>query len=154
MKRDSRIYIPGHSGLVGSALLRRLQAERYTNLTTRTHAELDLERQDEVESFFEREKPEYVFLAAAKVGGIWANNEYPADFIYSNLAIQTNVIHAAWKTRVKRLLFLGSSCVYPRDCSQPMNEEQLLSGPLEATNQPYAVAKIAGTSTVLMIIWT
>jgi GDP-L-fucose synthase len=144
MKRDSCIYIPGHSGLVGSALLRRLQAEGYTNLTTRTHAKLDLERQDEVESFFEIEKPEYVFLAAAKVGGIWANNEYPADFIYSNLAIQTNVIHAAWKTGVKRLLFLGSSCVYPRDCPQPMKEEHLLSGPLEATNQPYAVAKIAG----------
>jgi GDP-L-fucose synthase len=144
MNPDSRIYIAGHTGLVGSALLRRLQTEGYTNLITRSHAELDLERQEEVETFFERERAEYVFLAAAKVGGIWANNKYPADFIYSNLAIQTNVIHAAWKAGVKRLLFLGSSCVYPRECPQPMKEEYLLSGPLELTNEPYAVAKIAG----------
>jgi GDP-L-fucose synthase len=144
MNRSARIYVAGHTGLVGSALLRGLRAEGYTDLITRTHSELDLERQAEVETFFEREKPEYVFLAAAKVGGIWANLTYPAEFIYSNLAVQTNVIHAAWKTGVKRLLFLGSSCVYPRDCPQPMKEEYLLTGPLEPTNEPYAVAKIAG----------
>jgi GDP-L-fucose synthase len=144
MNPDSRIYIAGHTGLVGSALLRGLQAEGYTNLITRTHAELDLERQEEVETFFERERPEYVFLAAAKVGGIWANRTYPAEFVYRNLAIQTSVIHAAWKTGVRRLLFLGSSCVYPRECPQPMKEEYLLTGPLELTNEPYGVAKIAG----------
>jgi GDP-L-fucose synthase len=129
---------------VGSALLRKLETEGYTNLVTRTHAELDLELQSEVEAFFTETKPEYVFLAAAKVGGILANNTYPAEFIYSNLAIQTNVIHAAWKTGVKRLFFLGSSCIYPRECPQPMKEEYLLTGPLEPTNEPYAVAKIAG----------
>lgn len=144
MKQNSRIYIAGHTGLVGSALLRKLTAEGYTRVITRTHAQLDLERQAEVEAFFEKEKPEYVFLAAAKVGGIWANESYPADFIYNNLAIQTNVIHATWKTGVKRLLFLGSSCIYPRECPQPMKEEYLLTGPLEPTNEPYAVAKIAG----------
>lgn len=115
MKRDSRIYLAGHTGLVGSALVRKLQAEGYINIITRTHAELDLERQSETKAFFEVEKPEYVILAAAKVGGIWANNTYPAKFIYRNLAIQTNVIHAAWKAGVKRLLFLGSSCIYPRE---------------------------------------
>jgi GDP-L-fucose synthase len=144
MKRDARIYIAGHTGLVGSALLRKLQAEGYANLVTRTHSELDLERQTEVEAFFGEERPEYVFLAAAKVGGILANSSYPADFIYSNLAVQTNVIHAAWKAGVKRLLFLGSSCIYPRDCPQPMKEDYVLTGPLESTNEPYAVAKIAG----------
>ena len=144
MERDSRIYIAGHTGLVGSALLRRLQAEGYTKLLTRTHAELDLGRQSNTEAFLEKEKPDYLILAAAKVGGIWANNNYPAEFIYSNLAIQTNVIHAAWKTGVRRLLFLGSSCIYPKECPQPMKEEHLLTGPLEATNEPYAVAKIAG----------
>jgi len=144
MHSDSRIYIAGHTGLVGSALLRRLQAQGYSNLTTRTHAELDLKRQAEVEEFFEAEKPEYVFLAAAKVGGIWANKTQPAEFIYNNLVIQTNIIHSAWKAGVKRLLFLGSSCIYPRQCAQPMKEEYLLTGPLEATNEPYAVAKIAG----------
>jgi len=144
MNRSSRIYLAGHTGLVGSALLRKLQDEGYQNLITRTHAELDLERQTEVESFFNEETPEYVFLAAAKVGGIWANNTYPAEFIYANLAIQTNVIHAAWKTGVKRLLFLGSSCIYPRECPQPMKEEYILTGPLETTNAPYAIAKIAG----------
>ncbi|UCG11805.1 MAG: GDP-L-fucose synthase [Deltaproteobacteria bacterium] len=144
MERDSLIFLAGHKGLVGSALLRQLKAKGYGNLIVRSHAELDLERQSEVESFFDKERPEYVFLAAAKVGGIWANNTYPAEFIYKNLAIQTNVIHAAWKTGIKRLAFLGSSCIYPRECPQPMNEEHLLSGTLEATNEPYAVAKIAG----------
>ncbi len=144
MDKTAKIYIAGHTGLVGSALLRRLEAAGYTNLITRTHAELDLERQAEVEAFFNKERPEYVFLAAAKVGGIWANNTYPAEFIYQNLAIQTNVIHAAWKTGAKRLLFLGSSCTYPRECPQPMKEEYLLTGPLETTNEPYSVAKIAG----------
>ena len=144
MKRDATIYIAGDIGLVGSALLRRLKTAGYINLITRTHAELDLERQAEVEVFFAREKPEYVFLAAAKVGGIWANKTYPAEFIYNNLAIQTNVIHSAWKAGVRGLLFLGSSCIYPRECGQPMREEYLLTGPLEATNEPYAVAKIAG----------
>jgi GDP-L-fucose synthase len=144
MKRDAGIYIAGHNGLVGSALVRKLQAEGYTNVITRAHADLDLTRQGEVEAFFEEERPEYVFLAAAKVGGIWANQTYPADFIYRNLAIAMNVIHAAWKTEVQGLLFLGSSCIYPRECPQPMKEKYLLSGPLEVTNEPYAVAKIAG----------
>ncbi len=144
MNSNARIYIAGHNGLVGSALLRKLRAQDYTHLITRTHDELDLTRQAEVEAFFEDERPEYVFVAAAKVGGIWANKTYAADFIYRNLAIQTNVIHAAWKTEVKGLLFLGSSCIYPRDCPQPMKEEYLLTGPLEVTNEPYAVAKIAG----------
>lgn len=144
MNRSARIYVAGHTGLVGSALLRKLRTEGYTNVIIRTHGELDLERQAEVEAFFEKEKPEYVFLAAAKVGGIWANLTYPAEFIYSNLAVQANVIHAAWKTGVRRLLFLGSSCIYPRECPQPMKEEYLLAGPLEPTNEPYAIAKIAG----------
>ena len=139
-----RCYIAGHTGLVGSALVRKLREKGFSNLITRSHAELDLTRQSDVEAFMHAEKPEYVFLAAAKVGGILANNTYPAEFIYINLAIQTNIIHAAWKTGVKRLLFLGSSCIYPRDCPQPMKEEYLLTGPLEPTNEPYAVAKIAG----------
>lgn len=144
MNPQSRIYVAGHTGLVGSALLRRLRARGYSNLLLRTHMELDLTACEAVRSFFEHEKPEYVFLAAAKVGGIVANNTYPADFIYENLAIQTNVIHQAWRTEVKRLLFLGSSCIYPRDCPQPIKEEYLLTGPLEPTNRPYALAKIAG----------
>jgi GDP-L-fucose synthase len=144
MDKNSKIYIAGHGGLVGSAIYRRLKAEDYKNVITRTHAELDLERQAEVEEFFEARRPEYVFLTAAKVGGIWANSASPAEFIYRNLAIQTNVIQASWRARVKRLLFLGSSCIYPRKCPQPMREEYLLTGPLEPTNQPYAVAKIAG----------
>jgi GDP-L-fucose synthase len=144
MNKDSKIYVAGHTGLVGSALLRKLQSEGYTNIITSTHAELDLERQTEVESFFKEEAPGYVFLAAAKVGGILANDTYPAEFIYRNLAIQTNVIHAAWKMKVRRLLFLGSSCIYPRECPQPMKEDYMLTGPLEATNEPYATAKIAG----------
>jgi len=144
MNKQSKIYVAGHSGLVGSAILRRLKADKYQNLIFRCRVELDLTRQKEVEEFFKTEKPEYVFLAAAKVGGILANSTYPADFIYSNLVIQTNIIHAAWQTGVKRLLFLGSSCIYPRECPQPMKEEYLLTGPLESTNEPYAIAKIAG----------
>src|SRR3989339_872301 len=144
MDKNSKIYIAGHTGLVGSALVRRLEKEGFSNLILRSHSELDLGRQAEVETFFERERPEYVFLAAAKVGGIYANSTYPAEFIYKNIAIQTNIIHSSWKTGVKRLLLLGSSCIYPRDCPQPMKEEHLLTGPLEATNEPYAIAKIAG----------
>jgi len=144
MKHDAKIYVAGHRGLVGSAIVRRLMAGDFTNLISCSHSEVDLERQADVEAFFKKERPEYVFLAAAKVGGIWANNIYPAEFIYKNLAIQTNVIHAAWKARVKRLLFMGSSCIYPRECPQPMKEKDLLTGPLEPTNEPYAVAKIAG----------
>jgi GDP-L-fucose synthase len=144
MNLTDKIYIAGHRGLVGSALMRNLQAKGYTNLLTRTHAELDLTNQAAVEVFIAEEKPDYLFLAAAKVGGILANNEYPAEFIRDNLAIQTNLIHAAYKNNVKRLLFLGSSCIYPKLCPQPMKEEYLLTGPLEATNRPYALAKIAG----------
>ncbi len=144
MNKDARIYVAGHRGLVGSALVRALRGQGYENLALRTHAELDLMDQKAVEAFFQSEKPEYVFLAAARVGGIYANNSYPAEFILSNLGIQTSVIHTSWKTGVKRLLFLGSSCIYPRECLQPMKEEYLLSGPLEMTNRPYAIAKIAG----------
>lgn len=144
MNKNSKIFVAGHRGLVGSALVRRLQKEGFSNLILRTHKELDLERQSGVESFFEKERPEYVFLAAAKVGGIHANSTYPAEFIYNNTTMQTNIIHSAWKTGVKRLLFLGSSCIYPRDCPQPMKEEYLLTGLLEATNEPYAIAKISG----------
>ena len=144
MDRSARIYVAGHRGLVGSALMRVLAAKGYTNLITRTHVELDLTDQAAVREFFEKERPEYVFLAAAKVGGILANNTYPAEFIRDNLAIQTHVIHEAWRVGVKRLLFLGSSCIYPRDCPQPIREEYLLTGPLEPTNRPYALAKIAG----------
>ena len=129
---------------MGSAILRKLQSDGYTNLIYRTHKELDLTRQNEVEPFFETEKPEYVFMAAAKVGGIWGNNTYPADFIFGNLAIQNNIIHSSYINNVKKLLFLGSSCIYPKRCPQPMKEEHLLSGYLEPTNEPYAVAKIAG----------
>jgi GDP-L-fucose synthase len=144
MQADARIYVAGHRGLAGSALVRRLTGEGYRNLVTRTHAELELTDQTAVRKFFEKEKPAYVFVAAAKVGGILANNDYPAEFIQSNLAVQTNVIHEAWRNGVKRLLFLGSSCIYPRDCPQPIKEEYLLSGPLEFTNRAYAIAKIAG----------
>lgn len=144
MERASKIYVAGHRGLVGSALVRRLQAGGYVSLITRTHAELDLTNQEAVASFFSKEKPEYVFLAAAKVGGIHANNTSPADFIYQNLMIETNVIHAAYVSRVKKLLFLGSSCIYPKNAPQPMKEEYLLTGLLEPTNEPYALAKIAG----------
>jgi GDP-L-fucose synthase len=143
MDRNDRIYIAGHRGLVGSALVRRLAGE-YRNLVFRTHAELELTDQQAVERFFEAERPDVVFLAAAKVGGILANNTYPAEFIYDNLAVQLNVLHAAWRTGVKRLLFLGSSCIYPRDCPQPISEDYLMTGPLEPTNSAYALAKIAG----------
>jgi len=144
MNKESKIYIAGHRGLVGSALMRRLQAKGYTNLVTRTHAELDLCDQAAVRDYFAQEKPDCVILAAAKVGGIHANNTLPAEFIYSNLAIQTNVIHSAWQNNVSRLLFLGSSCIYPKNAPQPMTEDCLLTGPLEPTNRPYALAKIAG----------
>lgn len=144
MDIQSRIYVAGHRGLVGSAIVRRLRAEGAGHLLLRTHQELDLTDQAGVEAFFAREKPEYVFLAAAKVGGIHANNTYPAEFIHHNLTIQTNVIHSAWKHEVKKLMFLGSSCIYPRDCPQPIKEDYLLTGSLEPTNEPYAIAKIAG----------
>ena len=144
MDYEAKIYVAGHRGLVGLALIRNLNASGYTNLVTRTHAELDLTKQAAVDAFFKQEKPDYVFLAAAKVGGIHANNAYPAEFIRDNLAIQTNVIHAAYQNSVKRLLFLGSSCIYPKVAPQPMKEEYLLTGPLEPTNRPYALAKIAG----------
>lgn len=144
MNKNSKIYIAGHRGLVGSALVRRLQAKGYHNLVLRTHAELELRDQAAVQAFFVKEKPEFVILAAAKVGGIHANNTYPAEFIEDNLLIQNNVIHNAWKNNVKSLLFLGSSCIYPKQAPQPMKEECLLTGPLEPTNRPYALAKIAG----------
>jgi GDP-L-fucose synthase len=146
MRKTSKIYIAGHRGLVGSALLRRLIAAGHNpqSLVLRTHSELELRDQAAVQAFFAQEKPEYVILAAAKVGGIHANNTYPAEFIEDNLIIQNNVIHNAWKNNVKRLLFLGSSCIYPKNAPQPMKEEYLLTGPLEPTNRPYALAKIAG----------
>lgn len=144
MNPESKIYVAGHRGLVGSALLRNLRQRGYQNLTTRTHAELDLTDQAAVEAFFAAERPDYVFLAAARVGGIHANNTYPAEFIRDNLAIQANIVHAAWRHQVKRLLFLGSSCIYPKPAPQPLKEESLLTGPLEPTNRPYALAKIAG----------
>lgn len=144
MQPHEKIYVAGHRGLVGSALMRNLKVKGYSNIVTRTHAELDLTEQAAVHAFMQEEAPDYVFLAAARVGGIHANNTYPAEFIYSNLVIQTNVFHAAWKANVERLLFLGSSCIYPRECPQPIKEEYLLTGPLEATNRPYALAKIAG----------
>jgi GDP-L-fucose synthase len=144
MRQDSRIYVAGHRGLVGSAIVRRLAATGFKNVIGRTHAEVDLADARAVRTFFEAEQPEYVFLAAAKVGGILANDRFPADFIAHNLAIQGNVIGEAHRAKVKRLLFLGSSCIYPRDCPQPIKEEYLLTGPLEATNRPYAIAKIAG----------
>jgi GDP-L-fucose synthase len=141
---EARVFVAGHRGLVGAALMRRLEAGGYGRLITRTRQELDLTRQTQVEEFFDAEKPEVVIVSAAKVGGILANNTYRADFIRDNLQIQTNLISAAHGAGVERLLFLGSSCIYPRDCPQPIKEDYLLSGPLEATNQPYAIAKIAG----------
>ncbi|MCQ9376029.1 GDP-L-fucose synthase [Methyloversatilis sp. XJ19-13] len=144
MHKNARIYIAGHRGLVGSAIVRNLEAKGYTNLVTRMHAELDLTDAAATDAFFAAEKPEYVFLAAAKVGGIVANNSYPAEFIRDNLVIQTNVIHSAWTHGVTRLMFLGSSCIYPKMAQQPMREDCLLTGPLEPTNRPYALAKIAG----------
>jgi len=144
MTYHPKIYIAGHLGMVGSAILRTLRQQGQTNIVTRTHAELDLTNQAAVQAFFQTEKPEQVYLAAAKVGGIHANNTYPAEFIYENLMVQVNVIHNAWRTGVKKLLFLGSSCIYPRLAPQPMTEAALLTGPLEPTNEPYAIAKIAG----------
>lgn len=144
MEINSKIYIAGHRGMVGSAILRRLQKEGYKNLICRTSSELDLRNQQAVDNFFAQEKPEFVFLAAAKVGGIFANSEYPADFLYDNLMIQNNVIHSAWKYKVAKLLFLGSSCIYPKMAPQPLKEEYLLTGPLEPTNDAYAIAKITG----------
>ncbi|TVR05952.1 MAG: GDP-L-fucose synthase [Spirochaetaceae bacterium] len=143
MNKQTKIYVAGHRGMVGSAVVRRLQAAGHANLITRTHAELDLTRQQEVEEFFARERPEVVVLAAARVGGILANNTYRAEFIYQNTMIAANVIHAAWQHGVQKLLNLGSSCIYPKHAPQPMKEEHLLTGPLEPTNEPYAVAKIA-----------
>lgn len=144
MNEDSKIYIAGHAGLVGSALLRCLQSHGYTNILTRSIEQLDLRNQQLVNSFFQREQPEYVFIAAAKVGGIFANATCPADFLYDNIMIATNIIHAAFANNVKKLLFLGSSCIYPKQCPQPIREEYLLTGPLEITNEAYAIAKIAG----------
>ena len=144
MEKAAKIYVAGHRGLVGSALCKALQQKGYTNLVYRTHAELDLTNQKAVQVFFEQEKPEYVFLAAAKVGGIVANNTYRGAFIYENMMIQNNVIHQSYVHGVKKLLFLGSTCIYPKECSQPMKEEYLLTAPLEYTNEPYAIAKIAG----------
>ena len=144
MNKDSKIYVAGHRGLVGSAIVRNLEERGYTNIIYRTHKELDLTRQVEVEKFFEEEKPEYVFLAAAKVGGIHANNTRPAEFIYDNLMIESNIIHSSYKYGVKKLLFLGSSCIYPKFANQPIKEEYLLTGELEPTNEAYAIAKITG----------
>lgn len=144
MNKNAKVYIAGHRGMVGSALRRKLESEGYTNFLTRTSRELDLRNQADVNDFFAHEKPDYVFLAAAKVGGILANNTYRGEFIYDNLMIQNNVIHAAHISGVKKLMFLGSSCIYPKLAPQPLREEYLLTGPLEATNEPYAIAKIAG----------
>jgi len=144
VEKNAKIYIAGHRGMVGSAIYRKLQKEGYNNLIVKTSAELDLRDQQAVTDFFNREFPEYVFLAAAKVGGIIANNTYRADFLYENVCIQNNVIHEAYKTGVKKLMFLGSSCIYPKLAPQPLKEEYLLTGPLEETNEPYAIAKIAG----------
>ena len=142
--KTKKLYIAGHKGMVGSALMRKFQSEGFTNIVTRTFEELDLRRQKDVEEFFEKEKPSYVIIAAAKVGGILANNTYRAEFIYDNLMIEANLIHGAYRSSVEKLIFLGSSCIYPKNAPQPLKEEYLLSGYLEATNEPYAVAKIAG----------
>lgn len=144
MRKDSRIFVAGHRGLVGSAIVRRLAADGHENVLVRTREDLDLRDQRSVESFFHENRPEFVFMAGAKVGGILANSTYPAEFIYDNLAVQTNVIHAAWKCGTEKLVFLGSSCIYPKLAPQPMKEEHLLTGPLEPTNEWYAIAKIAG----------
>jgi len=144
MYLNDKIYIAGHHGLVGSAIVRQLEAKGFTNLLMRTHKELDLTSQAETQAFFKKEQPDYVILAAAKVGGIHANNTYPADFIYQNMMIETNVIHSAYENKVKRLLFLGSTCIYPKAVEQPMREDALLTDVLESTNEPYALAKIAG----------
>lgn len=142
--KDEKIYVAGHMGMVGSALVRNLQSKGYINILTRTRSQLDLLDQQATHAFLKSERPAYIFMAAAKVGGIYANNTYRADFIYENLAVEANVIHGAYQAGVQRLCFLGSSCIYPRDCPQPIKEEYLLTGPLEKTNEPYAIAKIAG----------
>ena len=147
MKKKEKIFIAGHQGMVGSALVRALKEKGHSNLVLKSHDELDLTVQEKVYSFFKEEHPDYVFLAAAQVGGILANTTYRAEFIYSNLAIQTNVLDAAWKYNVKRLIFFGSSCIYPKHCPQPIKENYLLTGPLETTNEYYAIAKIAGLKT-------
>lgn len=144
MELNDKIYIAGHRGMVGSAIVKKLQAKGFNNLVLRTSSEMDLRNQEAVTTFFETEKPDYVFLAAAKVGGIYANNTYRADFLYYNLMIQNNIIHQSFRHKVKKLLFLGSSCIYPKMAPQPLKEEYLLTGPLEPTNEPYAIAKIAG----------
>lgn len=144
MNKNAKIYIAGHNGMVGSAIMRCLQSLGYSNILTRSHAELDLTRQSLVEQFLKQERPDYIFLAAAKVGGIEANNTYRAEFIYQNLIIEANIVNAAWQAGIQRLLFLGSSCIYPRECPQPIKEDYLLTGPLEYTNEPFALAKIAG----------
>ena len=144
MEKNAKIYVAGHKGMVGSAIVKELKKQGYDNIITRSHKELDLTRQDQVEAFFEKEKPDYVFLAAAKVGGIVANNEAPADFMYDNMILEMNVIHSSFKNNVKKLMFLGSSCIYPRLAPQPIKEEYLLSGKLEETNEAYALAKISG----------
>jgi GDP-L-fucose synthase len=144
INNDSKIYVAGHTGMVGSAIVRQLKERGYTNLILKTRQELDLINQQAVQSFYEKFQPKYVFICAAKVGGIYANNTYRAQFIYENLQIQNNLIHNAYKSGTKKVLFLGSSCIYPRECIQPMKEEYLLTGPLEKTNEPYAIAKIAG----------
>jgi len=144
MNKSNKIYVAGHRGMVGSAIIRELKDQGFENIITRTHSELDLTNQQQVQEFFSQEKPDQVYLAAAKVGGIFANDTYPADFIYQNLMIEANVIHSAFKSNIKKLLFLGSSCIYPKLADQPMKEDALLSGYLEPTNEPYAIAKIAG----------
>ena len=144
MRNDAKIFVAGHKGMVGSAIIRRLERSGYLNILTVSHSDLDLTCQSSVEHFMRDENPEYIFMAAAKVGGIHANNSFRAEFIYQNLMIEANVLHAAWRSGIERLMFLGSSCIYPRDCPQPIKEEYLLTGPLEETNEPYAIAKIAG----------
>ena len=144
MNLNDKIYIAGHRGLVGSAVLRNLESKGFNNLLTKSHKDLDLTNQTKVKNFFDKEKPDYVILAAAKVGGIYANNTYPADFIYQNTMIETNIIHSAYENKVKRLLFLGSTCIYPKEIKQPMQEDALLSNKLEPTNEPYALSKILG----------
>ena len=144
MNLNDKIYIAGHKGLVGSAVLRNLESKGFNNLLTKSHKDLDLTNQTKVKNFFDKEKPDYVILAAAKVGGIYANNTYPADFIYQNTMIETNIIHSAFENKVKRLLFLGSTCIYPKEIEQPMREDALLSNKLEPTNEPYALSKILG----------
>ena len=152
MNKDSKIYVAGHRGMVGSAIVRELKRQGYTNIITRTHKELDLTRQLDVEKFFEKEKPEYVFLAAAKVGGIIANQSALADFMYENMIMEMNVIHSAWKNGCKKLEFLGSSCIYPRLAPQPMKETCLLTSELEKTNEAYALAKISGLKYCFFIL--